>query len=90
MALLHAAASLVSAVGEIDLPLAHSIGYPHQEPVRKSGGGNASAIVIAAVIVATLALAGGLFWVRERVRRAEAAEAEAASEPAEAAPDPAA
>jgi Na+/melibiose symporter-like transporter len=78
MAVLHAAASLVSAV--IDLPLAHSIGYPHPEPVKSNSGGGASVVVIVAVIVVTVVLAGGLFWVRERVRRAEAAEAASGDE----------
>jgi uncharacterized membrane protein len=57
------------------LPLAHSIGYPHPEPVKSNSGGGASVIVIVAVIVVTVILAVALFWVRERVRRAEAAEA---------------
>jgi hypothetical protein len=75
MAVLHAAAALVSAA--IDVPLAHSIGYPHPEPVKSNSGGGASVVVIVAVILVTVVLAGGLFWVRERVRRAEAAEAAA-------------
>ena len=64
----------------LDLPLAHSIGYPHPEPVKSDSGGGASVILIVVVIVVTVILAVGLFWVRERVRRAEAAEAAADDE----------
>lgn len=81
MLLVDLAASLAQVAA--DLPLAHEIGVPHQEPQKSSGGG-ASPIVVGGGIVATLGLAGGLFWVRERTRRADA-EAQAAPPPE---PDP--
>lgn len=77
MPLVDAPAALVQLVADV-LVLAHDLGYPHEE-APKQGGGSASVIVIVAAVVATLALAGALFWVRERMRRAE--EAEAADSP---------
>jgi hypothetical protein len=68
-----AATALVQVVSDVLVPFAHDIGYPHQD-APKQGGGSASVIVIVIAIVATLALAGALFWVRERMRRAEQAE----------------
>ncbi len=61
--------ALLDAVMAIELPLAHDIALPHEEPQRSGGG--ASTVVIAAVIVATLAVAGALIWLRERTRRAD-------------------
>ena len=64
--------ALVEAIAAIDLPLAHDIGVPHQDPRPvDDGGGSASTIVIVVVIVATLVLAGALIWLRERARRAD-------------------
>ena len=55
------------------LPLAHDIGYPHQDPAPKpKASGGASPILIGGGVVMTLGLAGALFWVRERTRRADA------------------
>ena len=58
------------------LQLAHDFGQPHPEPVPKSGGGGgASAALVGGGVAATLAVAGGLIWVRERTRRADASTA---------------
>ena len=81
MPVLTTAAALVQVVSDVLVPFAHDIGYPHQDP-PKQGGGSASVIVIVGAIVATLLLAGALFWVRERMRKMEQAEAAAAQTPA--------
>ena len=57
------------------VPLAHEIGVPHQEPQSQSDGGGASPLLVGGGVAATLALTGGLIWVRERTRRADAASA---------------
>ena len=54
-------ASLIDVV-----QLAHDTQFPHQEPVMKGSGGGASAIVILAGIVVTLAAVGGLVWLKKR------------------------
>jgi len=46
--------------------LAHDTQFPHQEPVRSSGGG-ASVIVIVAGIVVSLLAVVGLIWLKRRV-----------------------
>lgn len=51
------------------LPLAHDIGAPHQEPTADEGG--TSPVLVGGGVVATLGLAGGLIWVRERSRKAD-------------------
>ncbi len=56
------------------LPLAHELGQPHQEPTS-GGGGGASPVLVGGGVAATLALAGGLIWVRERARKADASAA---------------
>ena len=59
--------ALLASVLDV-LQLAHETQLPHQEPVSSGGsGGGASTIVIIAGIVATLALVGGLVWVKKRV-----------------------
>ncbi|HEX8065987.1 MAG TPA: hypothetical protein VF520_05630 [Thermoleophilaceae bacterium] len=70
MILVAATLEVAKVVGGIDLPLAHDLGYPHQEPARPAGGGggSASTLAIVAGVVLTLALAGALIWVRERAR----------------------
>ena len=61
--------------------LAHNIGPPHTEPPPQSdGGGGAGAAVIVVVIVVTLAIAGGLIWLRQRMARLEAGEGSVALE----------
>jgi hypothetical protein len=57
------------------LPLAHDLGQPHQEPAPSGGGGGASVLLVGGGVAATLALAGGLIWVRERARKADASAA---------------
>ena len=58
------------------LQLAHEIGAPHQEPAPSSeGGGGASPLLVGGGVAATLAVTGGLIWVRERTRRADASAA---------------
>lgn len=49
-----------------DLPLAHPDDIPHQEPQKSGGGGGASPVLVGGGIAGTLALAGGLIWVRQR------------------------
>jgi hypothetical protein len=70
MLLIDLAGSLASLADA--LPLAHEIGYPHQEPVKPKSSGGASPVVVGGGVVATVGLAGALFWVRERTRRADA------------------
>ena len=66
------AAALVQLAGALgDLPLAHPLDVPHQEPVQNTGGGGASPVVIGGAIAGTMALAGGLIWVRQRALKAE-------------------
>ena len=65
---------MIDVIGFV-LPLAHEVGIPHQEPQPKSGGGGASPLLVGGGVAATLALSGGLIWVRERTRRADAASA---------------
>ena len=48
------------------LQIAHETQLPHQEPMKGSGGG-ASTIAIIAGVAVTLALVGGLVWVKRRV-----------------------
>ena len=48
------------------LQIAHETQLPHQEPMKGSGGG-ASTIVIIAGVAVTLALVVGLVWVKRRV-----------------------
>jgi hypothetical protein len=61
------AGALVQLAGALgDLPLAHPLDVPHQEPAPKSEGGGASPVVVGGGIAGTLALAGGLIWVRQR------------------------
>ena len=60
---------VVDLLGQV-LPLAHDIGAPHQETAPKSGGGGANAVLVGAGVAATIGLAGGLIWVRERSRTA--------------------
>ena len=57
------------------LQVAHEIGQPHQEPVPRSDGGGASPALVGGGVAATLAVAGGLFWVRERTRKLDASAA---------------
>ena len=68
---------LVASLGQLlaDLPLAHDIGVPHQDPAPQGDEGGTSPVVVGGGVAATVALAGGLFWVRERARRAEASAA---------------
>lgn len=51
------------------LQIAHDIGFPHQEPPApvKGNGGGASAIVIVAGILVSLAAVGGLIWMKRRI-----------------------
>jgi hypothetical protein len=47
--------------------IAHDTQFPHQEPVSSGSGGGASTIVIVAGVLVTLALVGGLVWLKKRV-----------------------
>jgi hypothetical protein len=64
---------VIDVIGFV-VPLAHEIGVPHQEPKSQADGG-ASPVLVGGGVVATLALTGGLIWVRERGRRADASAA---------------
>ena len=69
------ALDLAASIGQLlapvaDLPLAHPLDTPHQEPAPTDEGGT-SPFLVGGGVVLTIALAGGLFWVRERMRRAE-------------------
>ena len=66
-----AVADLLTSV----IQLAHDFGQPHQEPLPKSDGGGASPLLVGGGIAATLAVTGGLIWVRERTRRLDASAA---------------
>ena len=57
--------ALLAGLADV-LLIAHETQVPHQEPSSGSGGG-ASTIVIIAGIVVTLALVGGLVWLKKRV-----------------------
>jgi hypothetical protein len=61
---------LVQSVADV-LPLAHDIGLPHEEVAPADEGGGTSPVLIGGGVVATLGLAGGLIWVRERSRKAD-------------------
>jgi hypothetical protein len=65
---------VIDVLGQV-LPLAHEIGLPHQEPKSQSDGGGASPALVGGGVAATLALTGGLIWVRERSRKADASAA---------------
>jgi hypothetical protein len=85
MGVLDLAAPVLQLVDALDPPLAHPLDYPHVEPQPpKESGGGASPALIGGGVAATLALAGGLVWVRERARKAEesaALEGDAKAEP---------
>ena len=71
MGVLDLAGSAVQLLDAVGLPLAHPTDYPHQEPNPQSNSGGASIALVGGGVVATLALTGGLIWVRERARRAD-------------------
>jgi hypothetical protein len=76
MALIDLAAPALQLLDALDLPLAHPLDYPHVEPSQaKDDGGGTSPVLVGGGVVATLALTGGLIWVRERARKAEQASA---------------
>ena len=52
-------AVVVQLLGE--LPLAHDIGLPHQDPAPRSDGGGTSPVLVGGGVAATVGLAGGLF-----------------------------
>jgi hypothetical protein len=56
---------VLSALGDV-LQIAHETQIPHQEPPRGAGGGASTVVIIAGVLV-TLALVGGLVWLKKRV-----------------------
>jgi hypothetical protein len=59
---------VMSSVADV-LQIAHDVGFPHQEPVGppKGNGGGASAIVIVAGILVSLAAVGALIWMKRRI-----------------------
>jgi len=67
--MLELANAVVDFMGSIAIPIAHSIGYPHQEPPPQPAGGSgggASTVVILVGVVVTLAAVGGLVWLKQR------------------------
>jgi len=92
MGVVELAGSLVQLLDAVDPPLAHPLDYPHQEPPPPKGDGGTSPALVGGGVALTLALAGGLFWVRERTQRAEASaalERHADAEPDQQRPGPA-
>lgn len=55
---------LLAPLGDL-LQIAHETQFEHQDPVRGNGGG-ASAIVIVAGVLVTLAVVAGLVWLKKR------------------------
>jgi hypothetical protein len=73
---LAAVLALALALGA-DLALAHPADFPHEEPRGESSEADStSPLLIVAGLVVTLLLVAGLVWLKERARRAEAAEVE--------------
>ena len=67
--MLELANAVVDFVGSIAIPIAHDIGYPHQEPPPQPAGGSgggASTVVILIGVVVTLAAVAGLVWLKQR------------------------
>jgi hypothetical protein len=66
--MLELANAVVDFVASIAIPIAHDIGYPHQEPAPapSGNGGGASTIVILVGVVVTLVAVGGLIWLKQR------------------------
>ena len=74
MGVLDLAGSLLQLADVLDPPLAHPTDIPHQEPAAPADdGGGTSPALVGGGVAATLALAGGLIWIRERARRADSA-----------------
>lgn len=71
MGVVDLAGSALQLLNAADLPLAHPLDYPHVEPTPQKSGGGTSPVLVGGGVVATLALTGGLIWVRERARKAE-------------------
>lgn len=85
MGVVDLATSVVQLLDAVNLPLAHPSDIPHQEyvPAKDDGGGGTSPVLVGGGVLLTLALSGGLIWVRERARKAEesaAVEADANAE----------
>ena len=71
MGVVDVAASVVQLIDSVDLPLAHPTDIPHQEPAPMSEDKGTSPLIVGGGVLLTLALTGGLIWVRERTRRAD-------------------
>ncbi len=69
---LDVAGALVQLAGSVaDLPLAHPLDVPHEEPTQRSGDGGTSPVLVGGGIAGTLALAAGLIWIRQRALRTD-------------------
>ena len=72
MGIVELAGSAAQLLDAVDLPLAHPTDIPHQEPQPvEDGDSGTSPVLVGGGVVLTLALTGGLIWVRERTRNAE-------------------
>ena len=63
------ATAVVDLVGSVAIPIAHDLGFPHQEPPPQPAGGSgggASTVVILVGVVVTLAAVAGLVWLKQR------------------------
>jgi hypothetical protein len=68
------AGSALGLLDALDPPAAHPLDTPHVEPTQpRDDGGGTSPAVVGGGVAATLALAGGLIWVRERARKLDSA-----------------
>ena len=56
---------VLSTLGDV-LQIAHETNFIHEEPPKGAGGGASTIVIIAGVLV-TLALVGGLVWLKKRV-----------------------
>ena len=94
MGVVDLAGPVLQLLDAADPLLAHPLDYPHEEvgPAKGDGDDGVSPVLVAGGVIATLAVTGGLIWVRERMRRAEASaalEGDAHADPEQQHPGPA-
>ena len=74
----------VDFLANVALPIAHDIGYPHQEPPPEPAGGSgggASAVVILVGVIVTLAAVAALVWLKQRTSATGSARTELPADP---------